>query len=73
MRPQKYSEETKIVSVRIPLSKIMEFKKVTDEFLKKYANGGEPTNLVKTPNPEIKIDKPKWQLDAEKRNKRGSE
>ena len=70
MRPLKYGEEMIRVDIRIPKSSADAFKVLVKEFLKKYENGGEPTNLVKTPNPEIKIDKPKWQIDAEERMKR---
>ena len=74
MRPQKYSEETKIVSVRIPLSKIKEFKVVTDAFLGKCGDSGELTNTAKTqkPKPEFinSSVKPKWMIDAEERMKR---
>jgi hypothetical protein len=81
MRPLKYGEEMTQINIRVPKSKVKDIQKLVSDYLIGFDNGGGLTKfqvndmivLGKAPKLEIPVIKPKWQLDAEKRNKRGSE
>ena len=82
MRPLKYGEETVLVPMRLPKSKVKEIKKLVADYLSGFDNGGGLTKyqvndiivLEKRPKPIIvPIVKPKWQIDAEERMKRNKQ
>ena len=75
MRPKKYDEETKMISFRVPVSKIDGIKCLVNIHLQQYEVGNlYPDKKEK----EIAKDEvievvPKWKIDAEERMKRNKQ
>lgn len=69
MRPKKYDEETKMISFRVPVSRIKEIQDLVYSSLMKSDAIGQVTKYAEV---ELKVvtDKPKWAIDAEERMKR---
>jgi hypothetical protein len=69
MRPKKYDEETKMISFRVPLSRIKEIQDLVYDTLGKSEVVGQVTKYAEV---ELKVVpvKTKWQIDAEERMKR---
>lgn len=78
MRPLKYGEETILVPIRMPKSKVKEIKKLVADYLSGFENGGGLTKfqvndmivLGEVSSVEVPATKPKWMIDAEQRLKR---
>lgn len=69
MRPKKYDEETKMISFRVPVSRIKEIQDLVYNTLGKSEVVSKVTKYAEV---ELKVVavKPKWQIDAEERMKR---
>jgi hypothetical protein len=69
MRPKKYDEETKMISFRVPISRI---KEVQDSVYELLAKSKVVAKVTKYAEVELKVvpAKPKWAVDAEERMKR---
>jgi len=69
MRPKKYDEETKMISFRVPISRIKEIQDLVYGALSKSEVASKVTKYAEV---ELKVVpvKPKWQIDAEERMKR---
>ena len=69
MRPKKYDEETKMVSFRVPVSRVKEIQDLVYDTLTKHEVVGKVTKYAEV---ELKTipTKPKWMIDAEERMKR---
>ena len=69
MRPKKYNEETKMISFRVPVSRIKEIQDLVYGALSKSEVVGKVTKYAEV---ELKVVpvKPKWAIDAEERMKR---
>jgi hypothetical protein len=71
MRPKKYDEETKMISFRVPVSRIKEIQDLVYDTLGKSEVVSKVTKYAEV---ELKVVavKPKWAIDAENRNKRSN-
>lgn len=69
MRPKKYDEETKMISFRVPVSRI---KEIQDLVYGALAKSEVASKVTKYAEVELKVVpvKPKWAIDAEERMKR---
>jgi len=69
MRPKKYNEETKMISFRVPVSRIKEIQDLVYGALSKSEVASKVTKYAEV---ELKVVpvKPKWAIDAEERMKR---
>lgn len=69
MRPKKYDEETKMISFRVPISRI---KEIQDSVYGLLAKSEVMEKVTKYAEVELKVVpvKPKWAVDAEERMKR---
>lgn len=70
MRPKKYSEESKMISFRVPDSRVDEIRELVYGQLKRYEVHGENDKPIPVKEKVVDHTKPKWQLDAEERLKR---
>lgn len=69
MRPKKYDEETKMISFRVPVSRIKEIQDLVYGALLKSEVASKVTKYAEVELKAIPV-KPKWAIDAENRNKR---
>ena len=71
MRPKKYDEETRMISFRVPVSRIKEIQDLVYDTLGKSEVVSKVTKYAEV---ELKVVavKPKWAIDAENRNKRSN-
>lgn len=69
MRPKKYNEETKMISFRVPVSRIKDIQDLVYGALSKSEVASKVTKYAEV---ELKVVpvKPKWAIDAEERMKR---
>ncbi len=69
MRPKKYDEETRMISFRVPVSRI---KEIQDLVYGTLLKSEVVIKVTKYAEVELKVVavKPKWQIDAEERMKR---
>lgn len=69
MRPKKYDEETKMISFRVPVSRIKDIQDLVYGALSKSEVASKVTKYAEV---ELKVVpvKPKWAIDAEERMKR---
>lgn len=70
MRPLKYGEETVLVPMRLPKSKVKEIKKLVADYLGKSEVVVKVTKYAEVETKVTETTKPKWQIDAEERMKR---
>jgi len=70
MRPKKYNEETKMISFRVPISRIKEIQDSVYGLLAKSEVAGKVTKYAEVEIKPTETTKPKWAIDAENRNKR---
>lgn len=72
MRPKKYNEETKMISFRVPVSRIKEIQDLVYGALLKSEVVGKATKYAEVELKVVQV-KPKWAIDAEERMKRNKQ
>jgi len=70
MRPKKYDEETKMISFRVPVSRIKEIQDLVYGALSKSEVASKVTKYAEVEIKPTASTKPKWMIDAEERMKR---